>query len=525
MYVVAEDPVSGTRVKLAGNVHLSATGQVTTTFENTPQVPFEDFNLHFFDGPRAALTTPSVCGADQADASIAPWSGSQAAQITSPPFQITAGPHGSPCPTQAPFRPSLAAGSATAQSGALTPFTTTITREDGEQSIRGVRLHMPAGLSALLTNVTLCPEQQANEGTCGPTSLIGETTVSVGVGSTPLTLSGGKVYLTGPYRAAPFGLAIVTPAKAGPYDLGEGACDCVLVRARVEVDPRTAELTITTDTSGPHQIPTILQGIPLQIKQIGVTINRPGFTFNPTNCSQLAVTGYFTGDLEPPALSTTPFQAVNCANLKFAPKLTARTSGHPSKRDGASLDVRVTYPKSLFGSQANIASVKVQLPKQLPSRLTTLQQACRADTFEADPTKCPAGSVVGHARALTPVLPVPLEGNAYFVSHGGEAFPSLIIVLRGYNVTVELVGATLIRHGITSTTFKTVPDVPVSSFEVTLPQGRFSALAAVGNLCKSKLTMPTLFTAQNGATLSQNTKIAIAGCVKHQHAKKRRSKK
>jgi hypothetical protein len=177
-----------------------------------------------------------------------------------------------------------------------------------------------------------------------------------------------------------------------------------------------------------------------------------------------------------------------------------------------------------LGSQANIASAQVTLPKQLPSRLTTLQKACLSAIYEADPARCPPGSIIGHAKVLTPVLPVPLTGPAYFVSHGNEAFPSLTILLHGDDVTIELVGATAIRHGITTTTFKGTPDVPFSSFELALPQGKNSALAAVGNLCKSKLHMPTLFTAQNGLQLKTTTKIAVANCPKHKKRKPERKR-
>ena len=197
---------------------------------------------------------------------------------------------------------------------------------------------------------------------------------------------------------------------------------------------------------------------------------------------------------------TVPFQATNCATLAFKPGFKVSTAGKTSRADGASLSVKLTYPKAPFGSQANIASVKVDLPKQLPSRLTTLQKACPAATFEANPAACPKAATVGHAKATTPLLPVPLEGPAIFVSHGGEAFPDLIVVLQGYGATVDLVGSTFIsKAGITSSTFKTVPDVPVGSFELTLPEGKYSALAANGNLCTTKLAMPTAFTAQNGA--------------------------
>lgn len=514
MYIVAEDAISGSRVKVAGDVHLSETGQIVSTFSNTPQLAFEDLKLHFFGGSRAPLATPMPCGPYTTNASITPWSGSPAVQASST-FDITSGPNGSPCPNPPGFAPSLAAGSTNLQAGAFTPFTTTMSREDGQQNIRGIQLHMPPGLSGLLSSVKLCGEAQANAGTCGPESLIGETTVSVGLGETPFSETGGKVYITGPYDGAPFGLSIVNPAKAGPYDLGEGACDCVLVRARIEVDPHTAELTVTTDETGPHRIPAILQGIPLEIKHVNVNVNRSGFTFNPTNCDPMHVTGRLTSTEGATAPLSVPFQVTNCATLKFAPKFQVSTSGKTSKAAGASLTVKLSEPAGALGTQANIGSVKVELPKQLPSQLKTLQKACLARVFDANPAACPPEATVGHAIVHTPLLPVPLTGPAIFVSHGNEQFPSLTMVLQGYGVTVDLVGSTFIsKAGITSTTFKTVPDVPFNTFELTLPQGKYAALAANANLCKSKLAMPTEFHAQNGALMKQSTPVSVTGCAK-----------
>jgi hypothetical protein len=394
----------------------------------------------------------------------------------------------------------------------------TMSREDGNRNLKAIELHMPPGLSGVLTNVPLCGEPQADEGLCPASSQIGETTVSVGLGGNPFTVKGGRVYLTGPYGGAPFGLSIVNPAKAGPFDvedtpLHHPACDCLVVRAKLEVDPHTAQVTVTSDTAGPYAIPQMIEGIPLQIKHVNVTINRPGFTFNPTNCNPLQITGILSGTESASATLPVPFQATNCATLQFAPKFTVTTSGKTSKANGASLAVKLAYPNAPQGSQANIASVKVELPKQLPSRLTTLQKACTTAQFEANPAGCPAASIIGHAKATTPILPVPLEGPAYFVSHGGEAFPSLIVVLQGYGVTVNLLGTTFInKAGITSSTFKTVPDVPVGTFELALPQGPDSALAASGNLCTYKLAMPTEFVAQNGAEIHQSTKIVVTGC-------------
>jgi hypothetical protein len=281
------------------------------------------------------------------------------------------------------------------------------------------------------------------------------------------------------------------------------------------VNPLTAALTVTTDESGPYAIPHILDGIPLEIKHVNVTIERQGFTFNPTSCDPMQITGQITSQEGATSPVAVPFQVTNCAALKFAPKFAVSTSGKTSKANGASLHVDLTYPSAAQGTYADIAKVKVELPKQLPSRLTTLQKACTAAQFDANPAGCPSPSVIGSAKAIVPNIPEPLQGPVYFVSHGGEAFPSLEVVLQGYGVKVILVGSTFIsKAGITSTTFKAIPDNPVSSFELTLPEGKYSALAANGNLCTEKLTMPTEFIAQNGAKVNQSTKVSVAGCAK-----------
>jgi hypothetical protein len=590
MYAVAEDPVSGTLIKLPFNVTLDpSTGQLVAS-SDSPELPFETAEFHFFGGERAPLSTPAHCGTYTTDASFTPWSGS--APVTSrSSFEITSGPNhgagGTPCPgASLPFSPSLTGGATNLQAGAFSPFTLTMTRKDGEQNLQSVEAHLPPGLSGILSNIELCSEPQANLGECGPNSLIGETTVSVGVGGHPFSVSGGKFYLTGPYNGsgactvgpppggsssgcAPFGITFEVPAKAGPFDLernsanpaGENACDCVLVRGKIEVDPHTAAITITSNPPGtPDAIPTSIEGIPLEIQHVNAITTRGNFQFNPTNCNKMEVTGTIHSSVGGLDTIGVPFQVTNCATLKFAPKFAVSTSGKTSRAKGASLSVKLTYPKAPFGSQANIARVKVDLPKQLPSRLTTLQKACTAAQFNANPAGCPAASFIGHAKAITPLIPVPLEGPAIFVSHGGEAFPSLIVVLQGYGVTLDLVGTTFIsKAGITSSTFKTVPDAPVGSFELTLPEGKYSALAANGKLCSltttntvtkkvtvrvkghkktvtrkvkqtvaGSLIMPTEFVGQNGAVLKQSTPIRVTGCgkaVRHERKKKHTKKK
>jgi hypothetical protein len=512
MYIVAKDPVSGSLVKLPGKVVLNqSTGRIESSFEDTPQLAFEDAELHFFGGERAPLATPAKCGTYTTEATFTPWSGTTPIKSSSS-FQITSGPNGSPCPSSQPFSPTLQAGSPNVNAGAFSALSTTISREDGNQNINTVQLRFPPGMSGILTGIPLCPEEQANAGTCPEASKIGETIVSVGLGGDPYTVTGGKVYLTAPYQGAPFGLSIVNPAVAGPFNLGK-----VIVRAKIEVNPLTAALSVSTG-----QIPHILDGIPLQIKHVNVDINRQNFTFNPTNCSAMAIKGTIGSVEGASAEVETPLQVTNCAALKFAPKFTVETSGKTSKALGASLHVKLVYPQAPPGTYANLAKAKVSLPKQLPSRLTTLQKACTAQVFNASANHaaCPKDSIVGHAKVITPLVPVPLEGPAYFVSHGGEAFPDLTMVLQGYGITIELIGKTQIKNGITTTTFNATPDAPFTSFELTLPDGPDSALAANANLCTSKLTMPSEFIAQDGAPQIQNTPIAVTGCKKLTNAQK-----
>ncbi len=547
MYIVAEDPYSGSLIKLAGEVSLNPdTGQIVTTFKNTPDLPFENLELHFFGGERAPLSTPSRCGTYTTKAVFTPWDGNGPVAAESS-FSIEHGPHGGPCPgATLPFNPSVAAGATNIQAGAFSPLTVTVNRKDGEQNLKSLEAKLPPGLSGVLTGVEQCPEPQANEGLCGENSKVGEATIGVGIGSDPFTVTGGKFYLTGPYNGhgsctvgeagcAPFGLTFEVPAKAGPFDLANTKnnhppCDCVVVRGKIELNPLTSAITIASNPPGsPDSIPTSIEGIPLEIQHVNATTTRGNFQFNPTNCSKMELTG--TVQLNEGGTSTisTPFQVTNCAALKFEPKFSVSTSAKTSRTSGASLSAKLAYPNVPQGTDADIGRVKVELPKQLPSRLTTLQKACTATQFEANPAACSTASKIGYATVHTPLIPVPLQGPAIFVSHGGEAFPSLTLVLQGYGITIDLVGTTDIKNGVTSTTFKTVPDQPFSSFELTLPEGPYSALTTAGNLCTAKkLTMPTEFLAQNGAQIKQSTKITVAGCPKAKkttHKKKKHKRK
>jgi hypothetical protein len=535
LYVVAQG--DGVLIKLAGKVEPDpTTGQLTTVFEDVPQQPFSELELTLFGGPRATLVTPSACGIYSASSSLLPYSAppppnnmepgpfspeaaADGAILASEPFSISSG-----CTSQ--FAPSLVAGTTNTRAGGFSPFTTTFSRSDQDQDFGEVTLRTPPGLLGLLSKVPLCGEPQAAEGACPAASRIGHVTVGAGAGPDPVFLpEAGRqedpVYLTGPYRGAPFGLSIVDHAEAGPFNLGP-----VIVRAAISVDPHTAQVVVKSDP-----LPQIVKGIPLQLKTLNVTVDRAGFIFDPTNCEPLTVSSTLTSTQGAVASPTSPYQAHSCSTLPFKPKFTVSTQAKTSKTRGASLVVKVAAKggPQPGGGEANIRKVDVELPKFLPARLTTLQKACTLAQFEANPAGCPAASDVGRATAHTPVLATPLTGPAYLVSHGAAGFPDLEVVLQGEGVTLVLDGGTQIKKSTTYSHFETVPDAPISSFELKLPEGPHSVLTAVGlpakahgNLCHTKLVMPTTITAQNGAVITQSTKIAVTGCPKPKPKRKKK---
>jgi hypothetical protein len=551
----------GVNLKLVGTVHLNEqTGRLTTTFEGTPELPFTSFKLAFSGGAQAALDTPAACGVYTTSSDFTPWASPFVSDaFPGATFAITNGPGGGACPSNPmPFAPSMVAGSTTDQAGAFTNFSLLLQRGDGQQRIEKLQFKEPAGLAGLISSVPLCDEANANAGTCPAASHIGHAVVTSGPGPYPLVLPQPgapelPIFLTGPYKGAPFGLSIVTPVIAGPFNLGT-----VITRAKIEVDPHTAQITITTDP-----LPQVVAGVPTDLRQIQSVIDRPNFLFNPTNCNPSSFSGTVSGTPPPgaggPGASaplSSRFGVGSCRELAFKPRFTVSTQANgTSGGHGASLDVKIAAkqgPGVKAGEEeANIHKVDVSLPGALSSRLTTLNKACTEKQFVANPAGCPGASDVGTAVVHTPVLPVPLEGPAYLVSHGGAAFPDLVLVLQGDGVRVDLTGNTQIKKGITYSKFETAPDAPISSFELKLPEGKFSILGAIKNLCKptktvtvkkrvtgrrhgklvkvtkkvSKLVpealiMPTSITAQNGAVLTQSTKIAVTGCKKAKKAKK-----
>jgi uncharacterized repeat protein (TIGR01451 family) len=521
---------AGVVVKLAGTVSADpVTGQLTASFMENPQLPFSELRVRLNSGVRAPLSNPQGCGTFTTTSDLVPWSTPVTPDATpSSSFEVPG--------CASPFSPSFTAGTVTPLAGGSSPFTLTLSRHDGEQDLSGVGVSTPPGLLGMLSQVQLCPEPQASNGTCGPQSLIGHTQVAAGAGSHPFW-EPGAVYLTGPYKGQPFGLSIVTRAQAGPFTLGN-----VIVRAAIHVDPGTSALTVTSDP-----LPQIIDGVPLRIQTVNVTIDKQGFMLNPTNCSQQQITGTITSAQGASANVSSPFAVAGCKGLPFNPVFSASTQSRTSKANGASLVVRVAQKPG----EANIHKVDLQLPLILPARLTTLQKACTEAQFGANPAGCPSASVIGTATAITPVLSVPLTGPAYLVSHGGAAFPDVEFVLQGQGVTVVLDGGTDIKKGITYSRFETVPDAPISSFETVLPEGPHSALTANGDLCSQtrvvtvrkrvvrrvhgharrvlrsvrevtapSLSMPTTITGQNGAQIRQATKIEVTGCARHK-AKKR----
>jgi hypothetical protein len=498
--VYLEAAGQGVVVKLAGSASVSpTTGRLTVSFKENPEFPVSEVRVALKGGPRAVLATPPACGPATSSADIQPWSSPITPDATLfSSFAVDWDGSRGACPGTPPFAPSFLAETTSPTAGAFSPFTLTLSRSDRQQYLSRLSVTTPPGLLGMLSNVTLCGEPQAAQGACSAASEIGTTTVAAGAGSHPYWVS-GHVFLTSGYEGAPFGLSIVVPAKAGPFNLGN-----VVVRAQIDVDPNTSALTIVSDP-----LPQIIDGVPLRVQTVNVSVNRPNFMFNPTNCEAHRITASVAGAQGAVAQVSSPFAAAGCKNLSFGPRLTLSTQAKTSKKSGAGLLAKVAFTKG----QANIRAAKVVLPELLPARLTTIQKACPAATFAANPAACPAASLIGTVKVATPVLPVVLRGPVYLVSHGGAAFPDLVVVLQGDGVRVDQTASiNITRAGVTSSTFANVPDVPLSSFELNFPEGPHSALAAAGSLCAKPLVAPTTLTGQNGLRLQQSIRISVHGC-------------
>jgi hypothetical protein len=527
LYIVAKAKERGVLVKQAGEVKADpVTGQLTTTFAGLPPLPYSSFEFDLREGPRAPLVTPATCGTYQTVARLYPFSNPTVATERTADFTIGSGANGGACVSseaQQPATAALQAGTVSPVAGAFSPLVFKVSREDGSQRFGSVTASLPEGLLGDLAGVTYCSDAQiaaaaarSGEGegaaeqaspSCPSSSQVGVVNIAAGAGSQPYAVQ-GKAYLAGPYKNAPLSLAVITPAIAGPFDLGT-----VVVRVALYINPSTAQISAVSDP-----LPTILDGIPLDIRSVSLEMNRSGFTFNPTSCEPMTITGQETSTLGLVTGLSNRFQVGGCQGLPFKPALTTTTLGKASKADGASLTVKISQKPG----EANIHKVELTIPTALPSRLTTLQQACTEAQFNANPAGCPPGAFIGTATATTPVLNVLLTGPAILVSHGGAGFPDVEFVLqaneRGSLINITLDGKTDIKKGITYSRFETVPDAPISSFETVLPEGPHSILganlpqSANYNLCGQKLTIPTTITGQNGAQLQQNTPVAVEGC-------------
>lgn len=494
-------------VKLAGYVSASpATGQITLSLRESPQLPLSRLTIRLNGGSGALLDSPPFCGSATTTTDLLPWSapGTTPAGLfmpgtsdaTASSFYDVEG-----CASPPSLTPGFTAGMLNPRAGSFSSLTLTVTRSDREQYLEGIQAQLPPGLLGRLASVPLCEEAAAAAGQCQPASRVGGSLVEAGAGSAPLQMS-GDIYLTGPYEGAPFGLAIVTHALAGPFDLGT-----IVIRARIDIDPYTAALTVTSDP-----LPQIVLGVPLRLRRVTLDLDRPGFMFNPTGCQLKQVGGSIAGAQGALAEVSSQFAATSCSSLPFSPKLTALTrangefAGH-----GASLRMLVT---STTG-QANIRSLKVDLPQRLPARLETIQRACRLGVFERNPSACPKASVIGAASAATPILGATMRGPIFLVTHGGGGFPNMVLVLQAEGVRIDLTGALYVNaKNVTSVSFKTMPDVPIRRFDLVLPEGSRSVLVAGASQCAKRLHMLTAVSAQNGARVKHTITVAVSGCAR-----------
>jgi hypothetical protein len=522
IFVDAESPRYGLSVRLIGNVAANPqTGQLTATFADNPQVAFSSFQVQINGGPKAPLTSASIC-ANTTTTQITPWSGNAAAAPTAP-LNLSKAPGGGACAktmAERPFAAGFKASPKSANALDFTPFVANITRSDGQQELKGVDITLPPGATAKLAGVPYCPPSalaaaaaklgatEKASASCPGKSQIGLATIAAGSGSSPLQIS-GKVYLAGPYQGAPLSLAVVTPGLAGPFDLGT-----VVVRIPIFVDPETAQIHVATNA-----IPDVFGGAKLDIRSIAVNVNKNGFTLNGTNCSKLATAGSLKGGgadpTNPAAFSSfpvsDPVQLNNCAPLGFHPKLNLRLFGATKRAKHPRLRA-VLQAKA---GDANIARASVGLPHALFLDQASLSTICTRVQFAAN--DCPKKSIYGRARAITPLLGDPLAGPVYLRSSNNK-LPDLVAHLQG-QVGIDLVGRIDSFRGGIRTTFDRVPDVPVSKFTMILPGGKHGLLVASKDLCKGKVKAIIQIKGQNGKKANKRSKLKTPCGKKSKHKK------
>lgn len=490
IYIVADDSQTGVVIKLAGEVDADkSTGQLTTTFRNNPQLPFEDLSVVMFEGPHAPLRTPATCGSYTTTSVLRPWSAPQSGPDATPSdaFAVLSSPGGGPCAaseSELPNDPTFTAGTLVPLAGTYSPFTMRLSRADGTQELEALTVSLPKGLTGRLAGIPYCSaaglaHASTNAGSaersnpsCEPASKVGSAEVGVGAGPQPFYVD-GAAYLAGPYRGAPLSLAIVTPALAGPLDLGT-----VVVRVALHVDPATAQIT-----AGSDDLPTILQGIPLDIRDIRVNLDRKRFALNPTSCAPSSIDGSARSVLGNVAPLSDRFQVGGCGGLGFTPKLSLSLKGGTKRNQHPALRAVLKANKH----QANLARAVVTLPASEFIDQAHISNPCTRVQFSNE--RCPKGSILGKARVSTPLLDKPLEGRVYFRSNGGaRELPDMVLDLRGqiHLVLVGFIDSKRVSGGQTSrvrTTFKTLPDAPVSKFVLQLKGGKHGLLVNSESLC------------------------------------------
>jgi hypothetical protein len=485
VFLVVEGP--GVLLKIPGTVQADAsTGRLTAVFDQLPDLPFSAMQMHLKGGPGAPLSTPS-CGTLTTTSELTAWSG----QVSTSSSTMTIDQE---CDQGAKFQPTLEAGLTNPVAGGSSAFSLTLKRPSGQQAISGLDVTLPLGVLAHIGSVPVCPDAQAAAGTCSSASQIGTTSVGAGDGSAPTYVpQPGKpptaVYLAGPYKGAPYSLSVVVPAQAGPYDLGT-----VVVRAALQVNPLTTQVTVESDP-----IPTILKGVPLRIQAINVNVDRPGFIVAPTNCEPMKVTSTVTSVEGAVAHPSSRFQVGNCAVLGFKPSLALSMAGSTTRTGHPALTAVLTAP----AGEANIAKTSVLLPPTEFIDNAHIKNPCTRVQFNAN--ACPAGSILGTAVAYTPLLDKPLEGPVYFRSNGGEReLPDLVADLNG-QIHVVLVGFidSVQKKGSESsrvrTRFQSIPDAPVSKFVLKLKGGKKGLLQNNTDLCRAANQANVQMVGQNGA--------------------------
>lgn len=501
LYIAAKGP--GFYLKLPGKVDLDpVTGRLTATFDNTPQLPFSEMKVNFIGGSQAALATPPKCGNYSTRVELTSWASDTPVTLDSP---MTIDQN---CAPKA-FAPSFSAGTTNPAAGQYSPFSFTLTRSDGMPALSQISSVLPKGMLANIASVPQCDPVPANAGFCPAVSRIGSTSVLSGPGAQPLGLT-GNVYLTGPYKDAPFGLSIVvnTAGQAGPFDLG-----VVVVRAGLYVDRNDAHVTVKSDP-----LPTIIQGVPLRLRQVNVTIDRDKFMFNPTNCDKQSIFGSFQALGGGSSDQAIPFQANGCGDLELKPKLKFALKGKKSTKDGTYPGVEATLTDP--GGGSNYEQVEAKLPLALVLEPENAQALCKPEQAKA--YNCPKTSIIGTATAKS-VLPHDLTGPVYFVEgrridpktkREKATLPNLWIPLSADGVTIDVRAKSQVDSiDRLVTTFHDLPDAPIRSFKLKINGGKHGVLVVSGkSTCSRDMGVDMRYTGQNGETKVSSLKASVEGC-------------